>query len=71
MTKRALVILLASVSLPAAAQEPVVLDTVVLEAESGSTLEQSGYVATQTQQATKVDTPIAEIPQAVTVVTQD
>lgn len=63
--------LLAGVAWPAAAQEAVVLDTVVIEAESDQTLSQSGYVATISRQATKLDTPVAEIPQAVTIVTQD
>ena len=64
-------LLLASVAIPASAQEAIVLDTIVLEAESDETLNQSGYVATTARQATKLDTPVAEIPQAVTVVTQD
>lgn len=64
-------LLMASVAMPASAQDSIVLDTVVLEAESDDTLTQSGYVATVSRQATKLDTPVAEIPQAVTVVTQD
>ncbi|RAI33212.1 hypothetical protein CH341_31890, partial [Rhodoplanes roseus] len=34
-------------------------------------LKQDGYVAKQDRAGTKVDTPIADIPQAITVVTQD
>lgn len=66
-----LALLASSVALPALAQDAVLLDEITLEAESGLTLTQDGYVASQSRQATKLDTPIAEIPQAVTIVTQD
>ncbi|MFB2594794.1 TonB-dependent siderophore receptor [Paracoccus sp. p4-l81] len=52
------------------AQDTIVLDEITLNAESGETLAQSGYVATTSRQATRLDTPVAEIPQAVTIVTQ-
>lgn len=54
-----------------AEEKIVVLDDVSVEAESDETLVQDGYVAESGQQATKVDTPILLIPQAMTVVTQD
>ncbi|MCB8839248.1 TonB-dependent siderophore receptor [Aurantimonas sp. VKM B-3413] len=47
------------------------LDTVQIESESNDILKQDGYVARQDRIGTKVDTPIAEIPQAVSVVTED
>lgn len=55
----------------AAAQEATLLDRLVVEAESDHILVQDGYVARQDRIGTKVDTPIAEIPQAISVVTQD
>ncbi|WP_134725871.1 TonB-dependent siderophore receptor [Paracoccus luteus] len=65
-------LLLASAALPAAAQDrPHVLPEITLEAESDETLTQSGYVATISRQATRLDTPVAEIPQAISIVTQD
>jgi iron complex outermembrane recepter protein len=48
-----------------------VLETLTVEAESDDTLVQDGYVAKQDVLGTKVDTPIAKIPQAISVVTQD
>jgi iron complex outermembrane recepter protein len=68
--------LLATVALPvgiglAAAQEATVLETLTVEAESDDTLVQEGYVGKQDRLGTKIDTPIAEIPQAISVVTQD
>ncbi len=58
---------------PAAAnsQEATMLDRLVVEAESDDILVQDGYVAHQDRIGTKVDTPIAEIPQAISVITQD
>ncbi len=47
------------------------LETLTVEAESDDTLVQDGYVAKQDRLGTKVDTPIAKIPQAISVVTQD
>ncbi|MDF2235518.1 TonB-dependent siderophore receptor [Albimonas sp. CAU 1670] len=57
--------------LRAQTDEPVRLSPIVVESESDSTLRQDGYVAQAGRQATKVDTPIRLIPQAVSVVTQD
>lgn len=53
------------------AQEPIVLDTIVLEAESDETLLQDGYIAQSGRQAMRVDTPITRLPQAISVITQD
>ncbi|WP_170295118.1 TonB-dependent siderophore receptor [Paracoccus aestuariivivens] len=53
------------------AQDAVQLDAIVLEAESDETLLQNGYIAESGRQAMRVDTPIAKLPQAVTVITQD
>ncbi|MWD26497.1 TonB-dependent siderophore receptor [Aquicoccus sp. SCR17] len=61
-------------AMPAAAQqdgEVIDLDAISVESESDTTLQQEGYVAEIGRQATKVDTPIALIPQAVSTVTQD
>lgn len=58
-------------SATALAQEATMLDRLVVEAESDDILVQDGYVARQDRIGTKVDTPIAEIPQAISVVTQD
>ncbi|WP_339950436.1 TonB-dependent siderophore receptor [uncultured Albimonas sp.] len=65
--------LAAALAGPAAAQgaEPVQLSPIMVESESDTTLVQDGYVAQEGRQATKVDTPIRLIPQAVSVVTQD
>lgn len=58
--------------LPAAAQETgFVLPEITLEAESNTTLVQDGYVAQSSREATKLDTPIGRIPQAVSIITQD
>ena len=51
--------------------DAVVLEAVKVEAESDDTLVQDGYVAKQDRLGTKIDTPIAQIPQAISVVTQD
>ncbi|MFQ6554230.1 TonB-dependent siderophore receptor [Aestuariibius insulae] len=51
--------------------DPVMLGTIVLEAESDETLVQDGYVAQSGRQATKLDTPIKTIPQSIGVVTLD
>lgn len=53
------------------AAEPIRLGPITVEAESDTTLVQDGYVAQRGRQATKVDTPIRRIPQAVSVITQD
>ncbi|MBD9528744.1 TonB-dependent siderophore receptor [Paracoccus sp. PAR01] len=68
-----LILLLGSVSFSGMlhAQEPVQLDTVVLEAESDETLQQDGYIAISGRQAMRVETPIQRLPQAVSVITQD
>ncbi|TWI41134.1 TonB-dependent siderophore receptor [Mesorhizobium tianshanense] len=47
-----------------------VLDKILVDAESDEILVQDGYVAKKDRIGTKVDTPIAKIPQAVSVVTQ-
>jgi iron complex outermembrane receptor protein len=54
-----------------AQQAPTVLERIELEAESDDTLVQDGYVAKEDRAGTKVDTPIVEIPQAISTVTQD
>ncbi|WP_309085712.1 TonB-dependent siderophore receptor [Chelativorans sp.] len=57
---------------PVLAQEaPTRLERLEVEAESDDILVQDGYVARQDRVGTKVDTPIADIPQAISVVTQD
>lgn len=55
----------------AQAQETIVLDPIVLEAESDETLIQDGYIAQSGRQAMRVETPISRLPQSVSVVTQD
>lgn len=65
-------LLSALLAAPAVAQEATVdLGTLTLEAESDDTLLQEGYVAESGRQATRVDTPIRDIPQAISTVTQD
>src|SRR5690606_14701783 len=56
------------VGFPANAQDVIVLDRIDIEAESDDILVQDGYVAKEDRIGTKVDTPIAEIPQAISVV---
>jgi iron complex outermembrane receptor protein len=51
-------------------ENPIVLDAVNVEAQSNDILKQSGYVAKEDRIGTKVDTPIAKIPQAISVITQ-
>lgn len=67
-------VLLASVALPlgtlAAAAQDVMLKQVTVEAQSNDTLVQEGYVAKRDRLGTKIDTPIVEIPQAISTVTQ-
>jgi iron complex outermembrane receptor protein len=53
------------------AQQPTELERLEIESESDDILVQDGYVAKQDRIGTKVDTPIVEIPQAISVVTQD
>jgi iron complex outermembrane receptor protein len=48
-----------------------VLEQISVEAESDDILVQDGYVAKKDRIGTKVDTPIVQIPQAISVVTQD
>ena len=73
MNRPLIACLLAGVAaLPAVAQEaPYVLSEITLEAESDTTLVQDGYVPGTSRTATKLDTPVGRIPQAVTIVTQD
>lgn len=73
MNRSLIACLMASASvLPAFAQDaPFVLPEITLEAESNTTLVQEGYVAQVSREATKLDTPIGKIPQALTVITQD
>lgn len=73
MNRPLIACLLAGVAaLPAVAQEaPYVLPEITLEAESDTTLVQDGYVPGTSRTATKLDTPVGRIPQAVTIVTQD
>ena len=47
------------------------LEQITVEAESDDVLVQDGYVAMQDRIGTKVDMPIVQIPQAISVVTQD
>ena len=70
------VALLAAVVIPslnfvALAQEPTQLTRLEFASESDDILVQDGYVAKQDRIGTKVGTPISEIPQAISVVTQD
>ncbi len=67
-----LALLAAGVPAVAAAQEaPTNLERIQVQSESDDILVQDGYVAKQDRIGTKVDTPIVEIPQAISVVTQD
>lgn len=73
MNRPMIACLLAGVAaLPAMAQDaPYVLSEITLEAESDTTLVQDGYVPGISRTATKLDTPVGKIPQAVTIITQD
>jgi iron complex outermembrane receptor protein len=73
MTRPLIACLLAGVAAPpAVAQDaPYVLSEITLEAESDTTLVQDGYVPGISRTATKLDTPVGKIPQAVTIITQD
>ncbi|TKT82894.1 TonB-dependent siderophore receptor [Aquamicrobium sp. LC103] len=51
--------------------ETIMLERLTVEAESGDILVQDGYVARQDRIGSKIDTPLAEIPQSISVVTQD
>ncbi|MFC0199236.1 TonB-dependent siderophore receptor [Paracoccus rhizosphaerae] len=65
-------LLAGAAALPAIAQDaPYVLPEIVFEAESDTTLVQDGYVPGISRSATKLDTPVGKIPQAVTIITQD
>lgn len=57
--------------LPAISQEAIELNEIRVEAESDDVLVQDGYVAQRDTIGTKVSTPIVQIPQAISVVTQD
>lgn len=48
--------------------QAVSLDTINVQGDSGGTV---GYLATRTSTATKTDTPLRDVPQAVTVVTKE
>lgn len=62
---------LASPTIGLAQEAPTVLDVIEIQSESNDILVQEGYVAKQDRIGTKVDTPIADIPQAISVITQD
>ena len=47
--------------------QAVTLDTINVQTDSGRT---DGYLATSTSVATKINTPLLNIPQSITVVTQ-
>ncbi|RJL08201.1 TonB-dependent siderophore receptor [Paracoccus siganidrum] len=65
-------LLASAAALPALAQEdPYMLPEITIQAESNTTLEQQGYVPIASREATRLQTPIAKIPQAISVVTQD
>ncbi|WP_254695351.1 TonB-dependent siderophore receptor [Oceanicola sp. D3] len=51
--------------------EVFLLGTIHVEAESDDTLVQNGYVPQSGRQATRTDTPIRDIPQNISTVTQD
>ncbi|WP_367717000.1 TonB-dependent receptor plug domain-containing protein [Nitratireductor sp. GISD-1A_MAKvit] len=53
------------------AQEATVLQRLTVEAESDDILLQDGYIVQESRTGTKTDTPILQIPQAISVVTQD
>ncbi|KFB08276.1 TonB-dependent siderophore receptor [Nitratireductor basaltis] len=55
----------------AAAQEATTLDRLTVEAESDDILLQDGYIAQESRTGTKTDTPIVQIPQSISVITQD
>lgn len=62
---------LLALAAPAAAQDAVVLDTVVVEGNGGAgsgTGPVRGYVAERTTAGSKTDTPIRQIPQSVSVI---
>lgn len=63
--------LVVSIGLAANAQEATLLERITVESESDDILVQDGYVAKKDRVGTKVDTPIVQIPQAISVVTQD
>src|SRR5690606_2739839 len=52
-------------------QGETILRSISVEAESDSILVQDGYVAKTDRIGTKTDTPLLNVPQSVTVVTQD
>ena len=51
------------------AQNPILLDEIVLTATSDASVQADGYVGTQAQVATKSNTPVAETQQSISVVT--
>jgi catecholate siderophore receptor len=53
------------------AQAPVVLDPVKVEDNAPSARAAEGYVAKRTTTATKTDTPLRDVPQSVSVVTEE
>lgn len=56
--------------MPALAQDTIVLDQIVVEAESDDILVQDGYVATSGRIGSKIDTPLIRVPQAISTVTE-
>lgn len=71
LRKLATFVLFTSLANGVLAQDEVDLGTIVLEGESDTTIQQEGYVVSAGRQATKVATPVKEIPQSITVITLD
>lgn len=63
--------LLAGAAVAQDATEVITLDTITLTATTDAGVQAEGYVGTQTQAATKSDTPVAETQQSVSVITID
>jgi iron complex outermembrane receptor protein len=69
---------LVALTIPSAGQETLQLDTITVEGDGGAaqraldgTGPVDGYVASQTTTGSKTTTPLIEIPQSISVVTQD
>lgn len=58
----------AALAMAIAQEQGVTLDTVTVQGDSGGT---DGYLATRSATATKTDTPLRDVPQAVSVVTKE
>ena len=77
LTRRHRAILLATIALAVPGQllaqdgAPTVLEQIEVESESDDILVQDGYVAKSDRIGTKTDTPLVEIPQSISAVTQD